>query len=192
MVERILPFFQRGEKSHGRASFPKAWPDNLSLCRLSSSAKDTLSLADAKTGVLITACRNRGRVFPEGVVLRGKQSRAVNIQVVGAVFGIQASASNCTVQDCFITGTGPMGTGVLVSGSATGVLVKGNQISRFLEGISITAGGSASFASVGNYVADCKYGLFLGADSFYRENAVTNCTEPFNGGNAIGTENGGD
>jgi hypothetical protein len=34
--------------------------------------------------------------------------------------------------------------------------------------------------------------LFLGADSFYRENVVTNCTEPFNGGNAIGTENGGD
>jgi hypothetical protein len=54
MVERILPFFLRGEKSNGRVSLRKGWPDNLPLCRLSSSAKDTLTLADAKTGVLIT------------------------------------------------------------------------------------------------------------------------------------------
>jgi WD40 repeat protein len=53
MVERILPFFQRGDKA-ARPRLPKAWPDDLVLCRLSSSSKDTATLADAKTGVLIT------------------------------------------------------------------------------------------------------------------------------------------
>ncbi len=35
MVERILPFFQRGDKGAARARLPKAWPDDLVLCRLS-------------------------------------------------------------------------------------------------------------------------------------------------------------
>jgi hypothetical protein len=51
MVERILPFFQRGEKALGWAGQPKAWPDDRVLSRLSSPAKDALTLADAKTGV---------------------------------------------------------------------------------------------------------------------------------------------
>ena len=38
MVERILPFFQRGDKGAARARLPKAWPDDLVLCRLSSSS----------------------------------------------------------------------------------------------------------------------------------------------------------
>ncbi len=31
MVERILPFFQRGDKGAARARLPKAWPDDLVL-----------------------------------------------------------------------------------------------------------------------------------------------------------------
>src|ERR1700757_4564205 len=76
MVERILPFFRRGEKSNGRAGHPKTWPDNLALCRLSSSAKDTLTLADAKTGVLITGQTGRGKTSEPGRLLAKAYLRA--------------------------------------------------------------------------------------------------------------------
>src|SRR6201990_1093313 len=76
MVERILPFFQRGEKSNGRAGHPKTWPDNLPLCRLSSSAKDTLTLADGKTGVLITGQTGRGKTSGPGRLLAKAYLRA--------------------------------------------------------------------------------------------------------------------
>ena len=60
MVERILPFLQRGEKALRWGGLPKTWPDDRVLCRLSSSAKDALTLADAKTGVLITGQTGKG------------------------------------------------------------------------------------------------------------------------------------
>src|SRR6201997_4535401 len=69
MVERILPFLQGRGKSTGRVSIPKAWPDSLPLCRLSSSAKDALTLADAKTGVLITGQTGRGKTSGPGRLL---------------------------------------------------------------------------------------------------------------------------
>ncbi len=50
MAERILPFFQRGEQGLRWAGQPKAWPDNRVLCRLSSSAKDALTLAEREDG----------------------------------------------------------------------------------------------------------------------------------------------
>jgi hypothetical protein len=76
MVEGILPFFQRGEKSHGRVSLPKTWPDTLPLCRLSSSAKDALTLADAKTGALITGQTGRGKTSGPGRLLANAYLRA--------------------------------------------------------------------------------------------------------------------
>src|ERR1700741_4647992 len=76
MVERILPFFQRGEKSNGRVGLPKTWPDTLPLCRLSSSAKDALALADAKTGVLITGQTGRGKTSGPGRLLAKAYLRA--------------------------------------------------------------------------------------------------------------------
>jgi hypothetical protein len=76
MVERILPLFQRGEKANGRVTLLKSWPDNLPLCRLSSSAKDTLTLADAKTGVLITGQTGRGKTSGPGRLLAKAYLRA--------------------------------------------------------------------------------------------------------------------
>jgi hypothetical protein len=76
MVERILPFFQRGEKGAARARLPKAWPDDLVLCRLSSSSKDTVTLADAKTGVLITGQTGEGKTSGPGRLLAKAYLRA--------------------------------------------------------------------------------------------------------------------
>jgi hypothetical protein len=76
MVERILPFFQRGEKEAFRTRVPKAWPDDLALCRLSSSAKDALTLADAKTGVLITGQTGKGKTSGPGRLLAKAYLRA--------------------------------------------------------------------------------------------------------------------
>lgn len=132
--------------------------------------------------------------FQTGVVLAGSQSRAVNLQLVKNVFGVQVLASNSTVQDCFIIGTGTQqtGNGIQVAASASGILVKGNQVSEFVVGIVTSGSGSGSSAFVGNYIANSTYGLAVGRNSFYQGNVVTNCTVPFTGGNAIGTENGGD
>jgi hypothetical protein len=76
MVERILPFFQRGENALRCAGQPKAWPDDRVLCRLSSSAKDALSLADAKTGVLITGQTGKGKTSGPGRLLANAYLRA--------------------------------------------------------------------------------------------------------------------
>jgi hypothetical protein len=76
MVERILPFFQRGEKALRWAGLPKAWPDNLVLCRPSSSVKDALSLAGAKTGVLITGQTGKGKTSGPGRLLAKAYLRA--------------------------------------------------------------------------------------------------------------------
>src|ERR1700736_1949859 len=54
------PYFDRWHE------LPKTWPDILPLCRLSSSAKDTLTLADAKTGVLITGQTGKGKTSGPG------------------------------------------------------------------------------------------------------------------------------
>jgi hypothetical protein len=131
--------------------------------------------------------------FQAAVVLAGPQSRAVSLQLVKNVFGVQVFAKDCAVQDCFIVGTGPEteGNGIELLKSASGVLVKGNQVSEFVVGlISSVSSGSAS-AFIGNYVANSGYGLALSRNDFYQGNVVTNCTVPFTGGNAIGTENGG-
>jgi hypothetical protein len=76
MVERILPFFQRGENAFRWAGQLKAWADTLVLCRLSSSAKDALSLADAKTGVLITGQTGKGKTSGPGRLLAKAYLRA--------------------------------------------------------------------------------------------------------------------
>src|ERR1700749_3283555 len=76
MVERILPFFQRGERTPRWAIQPKSWPDDRVLCRLSSSPKDALTLADAKTGVLITGQTGRGKTSGPGRLLAKAYLRA--------------------------------------------------------------------------------------------------------------------
>src|SRR5258708_364098 len=76
MLDRILPFFQRGEKALRWVRLPKAWPDDLVLCRLSSSAKDALTLADAKTGVLITGQTGKGKTSGPGRLLAKAYLRA--------------------------------------------------------------------------------------------------------------------
>ena len=73
MLDRILPLFEVTSK---KSSWRESWPDNLPLCRLSSSSKDTLTLADAKTGVLITGQTGRGKTSGPGRLLAKAYLRA--------------------------------------------------------------------------------------------------------------------
>ncbi len=132
--------------------------------------------------------------FQAAIVLNGSQSRALNLQLANNVFGVQVFAKDCTVQDCFIIGTGPekTGNGIELLKSASGVLVKGNHVSEFTAALLSSVGSGSASAFIGNYVANSSYGLALSSNDFYQGNVVTNCTVPFTGGNAIGTENGGD
>lgn len=131
--------------------------------------------------------------FQAAVVLAGPQSRAVNLQLVKNVFGVQVFSKDCSVQDCFIVGTGPevVGNGIQLLKAASGVLVKGNQVSEFAVALFSSASSGSASAFIGNYVANSGYGLALSNNDFYQGNVVTNCQVPFTGGNAIGTENGG-
>ena len=76
MLDRILPLFEVRSKNAGRPIWPKTWADTLPLCRLSSSAKDALTLADAKTGVLITGQTGKGKTSGPGRLLAKAYLRA--------------------------------------------------------------------------------------------------------------------
>jgi hypothetical protein len=132
--------------------------------------------------------------FQGAVTLAGAQCRAINLQLVNNVFGVQAFAKDCTVQDCVIIGTGRnvTGYGIRLSKSASGILVKGNQVSEFYIAILSAAAKSPGCAFIGNYIANSGFGLDLSPNDWYQGNVVTNCKSPFTGGNAVGTENGGD
>jgi hypothetical protein len=69
MIERIVPLFQTSTRSPVRRKFPTVWPDNLPLCRFSSSPKDVLTLADVKTGVLIMGQTGKGKTSGPGRLL---------------------------------------------------------------------------------------------------------------------------
>jgi hypothetical protein len=132
--------------------------------------------------------------FQGAVVLAAPRSRALNLQLVNNLFGVQVFAKNCAVQDCFIIGTGPAnnGNGIQLLKSASGVLVKGNQVSEFVVALISSVSSGSESAFIGNYVANSGFGLALSSNDLYQGNVVTNCKVPFTGGNAIGTENGSD
>jgi len=130
--------------------------------------------------------------FYIGVVLVGVQSRAINLQLVNNDFGVATGGKACAVQDCFIVGLGTNHTGVGVGlyKSSSGILVKGNQISEFMTGINdFSADGFHAFT--GNYIANGEYGIVASSNDLFQGNVVTNCAVPFSGGQAVGTENGG-
>jgi hypothetical protein len=76
MLDRILPLFEVTSRKSSRPIWRKSWPDTLPLCKLSSSAKDTLTLADAKTGVLITGQTGKGKTSGPGRLLAKAYLRA--------------------------------------------------------------------------------------------------------------------
>jgi hypothetical protein len=76
MLDRILPLFEVTSRKSSRPIWRKSWPDTLPLCKLSSSAKDTLTLADAKTGVLITGETGKGKTSGPGRLLAKAYLRA--------------------------------------------------------------------------------------------------------------------
>jgi len=116
--------------------------------------------------------------------------QAHDLQLLGNLYGIFLSGNDIVVQNCYIIGTGAAtGAGILLSGCGD-VQVSGCHVSQFAQGI-VTSPSKIGNAFLHNYVASCTYGLELSEYDYYQGNVVTNCTSPFLGGNAIGTENGG-
>jgi nitrous oxidase accessory protein NosD len=117
--------------------------------------------------------------------------KACDLQLLGNLNGIFVGSNDTVVQNCYIIGTGPAnsGDGIFIENCAD-VQVSGCHISQFGEGIN-SFGGKLGNAFLHNYIAGCTNGLELFTNDYYQGNVVTNCTTPFTGGNAIGTENGG-
>jgi hypothetical protein len=92
------------------------------------------------------------------------------------------------VTNCFIAGTGNAAAIVITAGN--GDLLKNNQICEC--GLGIFSVSNRGCAIVHNYVANSDSGPVLGDHDCYQGNVVTNCKTPFQGGHAIGGENGSD
>jgi nitrous oxidase accessory protein NosD len=135
--------------------------------------------------------------FAVGVSVSGTRCKVQDLRVLGNfAVGVKVnSGDNNAVLNCFVIGPGRTGDnqslGIYLAGPS-GTLVKGNHVSAWRQAI-VSDGGSGN-AFIQNYVANSKYGLQLSRspNDYYQSNVVTNCTTAFLGGDAIGTENGGD
>jgi parallel beta-helix repeat protein len=120
-----------------------------------------------------------------------------NLQLINNRIGvtIYRGGRGHLVQDCYIVGKGKTSTdaaeGIDIDGAASSVQVKNNQISD-LYYAGIHCDSQQGSAIIHNYIANTNYGLLLGNSVYYQGNVVTNCTTPFQGGHAVGGENGGD
>ncbi|MBV8279593.1 MAG: hypothetical protein JO170_30610 [Verrucomicrobia bacterium] len=162
----------------------------------------TLTFTQSQTkhfnGVLVLSAANvtlrNGTIsgFVGGVVLEGPQNKAQDLQLLNnADFGAGMNGNDGVVINCYIIGTGTSGssTGIVLSDNALGVQVRENQVSECSTAISSTSLGSGI---IHNYVANSTLGLNLNGTDVYQGNVVTNCHTAFQGGKAIGQENGGD
>ena len=114
--------------------------------------------------------------------------QALNLRVF-AVNPVSIDGNDCLVGNCFLIGTGASADGAGVFMGGANDQVQNCHISNLSDGVlSANLNGNGI---LNNYVASCTYGLGLGSNDYYQGNIVTNCTTPFSGGNAVGTENGG-
>lgn len=124
---------------------------------------------------------------------RGSQDKLEKLQVLNSYTGIALEVGNDhLVQDCYIIGRGKEkdDVGILVFAPTSGVQITNNQVSEC--GTAIRAFANGGSAIIHNYVANSQTGFELHHREFYQGNVATNCAEPYFGGIAIGTENGGD
>jgi Right handed beta helix region len=116
--------------------------------------------------------------------------KVCDLRLVGDLAGIVLAGRDILIQNCYIIGTGPSnsGTGIAL-GDCSDVQVSGCHISQFVQGIGSCPGVGNAFLH--NYIASCTDGLVMFYNDYYQGNVTSNCGTSFSGGNAIGTENGG-
>jgi hypothetical protein len=114
-----------------------------------------------------------------------------NVRVLGATEGVIMMGSDSVLENCSIIGTGvanTTGLGVMLMGPNDEI--RNCYISEMYQAISSSTGiGGGGFFH--NTLASCTYGMVLDRNDYYQGNVVTNSTQAFQGGNAVGTENGG-
>jgi hypothetical protein len=114
-----------------------------------------------------------------------------NVRVLGATAGVRMTGSDAIVENCSIIGTGVAntdGVGVMIGG--VNDEIRNCYISEMAVAINSQTGiGGGGFFH--NTIASCTYGMALQFYDYYQGNVVTNSTQAFQGGNAVGTENGG-
>jgi hypothetical protein len=128
--------------------------------------------------------------FYDGVFFgTGSGDALINVELlaIGNV-GVSVEANDCLIENCVIGGASGASFGIGIS-NAGAVGVRNNQVSGFTYGIyewSVTSPN----ALIGNYEANCTYGLNLSSGSKYQGNVATECSTPVTGGIAVGQENG--
>lgn len=128
--------------------------------------------------------------FFRGVFVTGSQATVRDLELrrnegVGVYL---SGGDDNTVTNCFIVGDG--GSAGIGIGSSNGDLLKNNQICECEN--AVVSNSEKGCAILHNYVANSLQGLLLGDHDCYQGNVVTNCKTAFNGGHAVGGENGSD
>src|ERR1700678_700979 len=133
--------------------------------------------------------------FGTGVFFGHGGGNAHDLRLLANSSGIVVGGNDIVIQNCSIIGTGAAGFayGISIIGNDN-VQVTGCHISQYVFGI-LSMGSSISNdpgnTFISNYIASCTDGLNLFPNDYYQGNLTSNCGTPFTGGNAIGTENGG-
>jgi len=132
--------------------------------------------------------------FYGGIHALGLGHRLTNLWVFNATVGVGVEANNSAVENCFIVGpanNSPQPPAGIYINNCGAVLLRNNQVTECYYGVweySVTA----PSVLVGNYEANCTYGLNLNptAGTKYQGNITTNCATPVSAGIAVGHENG--
>jgi parallel beta-helix repeat protein len=123
------------------------------------------------------------------VVFSGSGDTITNVQVLQfALLGMLVEANDCLIENCMVVGSGNGGFGIYLN-NCSAIGLRNNQISECSDGI-FENEVTVPNALIGNYEANCQYGLHLSSGTKYWGNITTNCTTPVTGGIAVGKENG--
>jgi hypothetical protein len=130
--------------------------------------------------------------FYLGVSLLFSNDKVQDLQLLGEINGgILVARDDNAVLNCLIIGPGKdslfVGVHVL---SNSGTIVKDSRISKCYEAIS--SGSRLGSAFLHNYVANSANAFELSDADCYQGNVVTSCDTAFEGGHAVGGENGSD
>jgi hypothetical protein len=131
------------------------------------------------------------RFFGGVNVRRGERALVQNLRLFDNSTGVVITfANSCTVLNCFIVGFFPTAAntvGVYLDNFDVGIVVKNNQIANEQTGgVSAHESGSIFIA---NQLTNCGTGLKMDVPAKYQGNVTVQCTTPFLGGTAVGTEN---
>jgi hypothetical protein len=120
--------------------------------------------------------------FGYGLKLESNSENVVirKVTLANEALGVDIAADKCTVEGCFMSGTGA-GSGIALEAGATGVLAKNNQIDGFSYGIQSVTGSESKYNY--NQLNRCNVGLYISSQDEHEADVFTGCVVDVQQGN---------